>query len=227
MGKRETLHNRVMRNEIINCFEIFLYLLAIICFLHYFSRGNISKTLQPILIASVLTGLRLILKITDIELNPFLRASLLIFIFMAMFMAVEFDFYTKIPIFDKILHSLSGIIFFFVGLTIFQHINKNSEKIQINTPTVVLFCLFFSFSVASCWEIFEFTVDRIFGFNCQRGSLFDTMGDIICGTSSASVTGLYVYARFRKLDCSAIMDYFLKINNNNVIGNVVIKKESI
>jgi hypothetical protein len=46
--------------------------------------------------------------------------------------------------------------------------------------------------MAGCWEIFEFTTDRLFGLYSQNGSLVDTMVDIICGTVGAGGTALYL-----------------------------------
>lgn len=153
--------------------------------------------MQPLLIAGVLAGYRFLQKITGIELSPALKISILVFIFMAMFLAVEFNFYRRISIYDKILHSLSGIIFFFLGFTLFLHIAGPHETLRSNPLLAVLFSLFFAIAVAGCWEIFEFSVDHLFGMDCQKGSLTDTMGDIICGTSGATLTGVFQFISLR------------------------------
>lgn len=167
-------------------FEIFLYILALICFIYFFVRGNKAKTLQPLLIVAVLCVMKELIKITKIDIFPALRFSILAFIFVTMFLANEFGGYTIIPHLDKIEHFFSGVILCFLGLSIYNHLNNN-EIDNLNLKTMVLFSLFFSIAMAGIWEIHEFTTDKLFGLRSQNASLDDTMGDIICGTIGAVV----------------------------------------
>lgn len=187
-------------------FEFFLYALAIVCFAYYLYFGNIHKMLQPVLIASVLVSIRCFINYTKIDAAPALKLALLIFIFVAMFLAVEFDFYSIIPGLDKIEHLSSGVIFVFVGLTLFRYINRTEANVQVSSITIIFFCLFFSIAIAGCWEIFEFSMDKFFGMYCQRGSLVDTMEDIICGTTGATIASIY-------------LSYKIGIHNKDVIIN--------
>lgn len=189
-----------LKHSISDYLEAALYILALICFVYFLINKNIPKTLQPILIVSVLISLKVLIKITKIEIFPALRFSVLVFVFICMFLAVEFNFYSFVPEMDKMEHLLSGCILIFVGFSIFKQINRKEEKIKINLLTIVLFCLFFAIASAGVWEIFEFTVDRLFGLATQNGSLVDTMQDIICGTTGAILTSIYLYHRLKKND---------------------------
>jgi uncharacterized membrane protein YjdF len=179
-------------------FEGFLYLLAIICFVYFFFKGNMAKTFQPILIVAVLIFLRILIKALKVEVFFALRFSILTFIFVAMFLANEFGFYSIIPGLDKIEHLFSGVILTFVGLLVFNHINRRENIIKVSPITITLFSLFFSITMAGCWEIYEFTTDKIFGLKSQNGSLLDTMFDIICGTIGAVITSVYLHQKVRK-----------------------------
>lgn len=175
-------------------FEAALYILAAVCFLYFLPKGNKPKIFQPILIIAVLTLIKVIKNILKLDFFPALRFSMLAFIFVAMFLANEFDFYSLIPGLDKIEHLFSGVILAFIGLVVFEYINRNERSLKISPSTKLFFSLFFSIAMAGCWEIYEFTTDHLFGLRSQNNSLLDTMTDIICGTVGAIIA--YIYLRY-------------------------------
>lgn len=178
-------------------FEIFLYILAVICFIYFLFKGNRAKTLQPILIILVLITIKALARAVKVEIFFVLRFSILLFIFVAMFLANEFGFYSIIPSLDKIEHLFSGVILTLVGIVVFKHINRNEKDIKINPSTIVFFSLYFSIAMAGFWEIYEFTTDYILGLRSQNASLLDTMLDIICGTTGAVTTSIYLHYKTR------------------------------
>jgi uncharacterized membrane protein YjdF len=173
-------------------FEFALYGLAAVCIVYFLIRGVLPKVLEPILIVAVLVILRVVAKLTKTELFPALRFSILLFIFVTMFLANEFDFYGIIPALDKIEHLFSGLILCFVGLLIYKKLLGEQESTQLHPKIALWFSLVFSIAMAGCWEIYEYTTDHLFGLNSQRGSLDDTMTDIICGTVGAVLTTIYL-----------------------------------
>lgn len=175
-------------------FELFLYSLAVICFIYFLIKGDTQKTLQPLLIVLVLTIIKVLINSIKIPISFSLRFSVLAFIFIAMFFANEFSGYSIIPYLDKIEHLSSGVILFFVGSLIFDLVNKN-EKNKPNVKTMILLSLFFAISMAGIWEVYEFTTDKLFGLRSQNNSLTDTMVDIICGTVGALFTSIYTYLK--------------------------------
>jgi hypothetical protein len=199
-----------------DCIELSLYIFAIGCFIYFLYHRNIPKTLQPLLIIVVLITIRTLIKITKIELFPALKLSILIFIFVAMFLAVEFSLYNIVFELDKAEHLCSGILLVFVGFLIFKHINEKEEHLQVSNSTIVLFSLFFAIACAGCWEIFEYSVDKFLHLYTQNGSLEDTMQDIICGTIGASTTSVYLYLRVFKQDRKFIINQ----NSENVLNKI-------
>lgn len=74
-----------------------------------------------------------------------------------------------LPIYDKILHTISGVILTLIGFSLVSLLNdlpKNKYKLS------PFFIALFSFCVAMTWEylweIYEFTIDSIQGANMQR-----------------------------------------------------------
>ena len=155
------------------------------------------KSIQCIVLVALLISIRFIQFIIKIEFHNLLKLFILVFIFMAIFLAEILNFYSKIHIFDKILHSLSGVMLLFIGQTLYKRIENSQKNFQSNTVLMILFSMFFSIAMAGCWEIFEFSMDRIMGYHLQNDSLFDTMGDIICGTSMAIITAIFMSIKNR------------------------------
>ncbi|OOM35206.1 hypothetical protein [Clostridium beijerinckii] len=177
-------------------FELFLYALAVICSIYFLIRGDMQRTLQPILIILVLTLIKVLIKKSRIQISTGLRFSVLAFIFVTMFFANEFKGYSFIPYLDKIEHLSSGVILFYIGSLILELINKN-ETDKLNIKTIILFSLLFAIAMAGVWEIYEFTTDRLLGLRSQNNSLVDTMGDIICGSIGALFTSAYTYKNLK------------------------------
>ena len=115
------------------------------------------------------------------------------FIIGAMYLGNVFDFYTIIPMYDKILHLLSGLIIGMIGYILFLHVSNGSEDNSFKRYMPMLFSIIFSIAAAAVWEIWEFSTDELFGFASQNNSLNDTMWDIICGTLMGIVANIPIY----------------------------------
>ena len=115
------------------------------------------------------------------------------FIIGAMYLGNVFDFYTIIPMYDKILHLLSGLIIEMIGYILFLHVSNGSEDNSFKRYMPMLFSIIFSIAAAAVWEIWEFSTDQLFGFASQNNSLNDTMWDIICGTLMGIVANIPIY----------------------------------
>ena len=115
------------------------------------------------------------------------------FIIGAMYLGNVFDFYTIIPMYDKILHLLSGLIIEMIGYILFLHVSNGSEDNSFKRYMPMLFSIIFSIAAAAVWEIWEFSTDQLFGFASQNNSLNDTMWDIICGTLMGIVASIPIY----------------------------------
>lgn len=187
-----------------DAFEIGLYAICGFCIVYYGVRGVYPKSFQGALIIAVLLLIRGLVKWTKSEWFPALRFSVLFFITVTMLIANLFGFYSVIPYLDKMEHLLSGVILCFVGLLILRKMIQRQRMARFPSPIAIWFALFFSVAMAGCWEIYEFTVDRLFGLTCQNNSLFDTMTDIICGTVGAIGTSVYLAYKAKRHPLSIV-----------------------
>ncbi len=118
--------------------------------------------------------------------------AVLIFILLSVFAGRALEIYQIIPFWDKILHFLSGFVFVSAGKNIYIKLNGTKE----NNALMNLFVLSFAIAAAGMWEIYEFTIDKLFHTVAQNGSLDDTMWDIIAGSTS-SVIAILLSKKYR------------------------------
>ncbi|WP_211750389.1 hypothetical protein [Paenibacillus sp. Marseille-Q4541] len=173
-------------------FEMILYIICAVSIIYFGVTGNYGKSFQAGLIIFVLLLFRGLITWTKSELPQALRFSVLIFITITMMLANLFNMYAVIPYLDKIEHLLSGVILFFAGQFIIVKMAKRKGLGSLPSNIIIWFSLFFSVAMAGMWEIYEFTVDHLFGLKSQNGSLPDTMFDIICGTMGAVFASFYL-----------------------------------
>ena len=117
------------------------------------------------------------------------------------------------------LNLASGIALGLVGLSILHALYADKK---INTSPFIVSVLVFIFAVAigSMWEVFEFSVDQLFGFNMQKSGA-DTMNDLIVNSSGAlliSLLGYYYIRKGRVMVFSTLVSRFVK-QNPKIFGN--------
>lgn len=98
------------------------------------------------------------------------------------------DFYEKYWWWDIALHVGSAIGLGFLGVILILILVKG-DKLSAAPITVSFFAFCFAVMVGVLWEIFEFSLDQIFGLNTQRSGLVDTMWDLIVDCLGAAIGG--------------------------------------
>lgn len=178
--------------------EMAMYLICVISLIYFAITADYRKCFQAGLIITVLLLYRGLVKWTKSDLPPALYFSVLIFIAITMMLANMFSMYGVIPYLDKIEHVLSGVILVFVGQFILSKMMKRKGLESLPSGIIIWFSFYFAVAMAGAWEIYEFTVDGLFGLKSQNGSLKDTMLDIICGTAGAVGTVIYLLNKARR-----------------------------
>lgn len=119
---------------------------------------------------------------------------LVLFIYAALFLGEMRSFYFRYWWWDKALHSLSGLILGNMGFLIVSYLNENARmNLELSPGFVALFSFIFAVAMGAIWEIFEYGMDNFFGFFMQRGSLDDTMTDLILDTAGALIFAVLGY----------------------------------
>lgn len=81
------------------------------------------------------------------------------------------NFYYLIPRWDKLLHTLGGVMFVFLGAFLFDLLGGDPEDRTVRC----LFALLFSIAVAVLWEFFEFAMDFLIGMDMQSDTVIHTI----------------------------------------------------
>lgn len=109
---------------------------------------------------------------------------------------VEGYYVTLAPCYDKLAHLIAsatvGLVAFFIAL-----FAEHRGDIRLTGGAIIVFILTATLAAGVIWEIYEFTVDQVFGTNLQFGNA-DTMSDLIAdlvGGTIAAVFAAIVLAR--------------------------------
>ncbi len=141
-------------------------------------------------------------------------SAIIIFIYLSLFLGEIRGYYTRFWWWDVLLHISSSIALGFAGFIILYVLYK-SNKIKANPFWFALFSFFFAIGIGTLWEIFEFGMDQLFGFNMQKTGLIDTMWDLIVNSLGAFLVALigFFYFKFEKENIfSRLLDKFIKNN---------------
>lgn len=145
-----------------------------------------------------------------INLPVELEFLLIFFLYASLFLGEMNSFYNRYWWWDIFLHVFSGILLGIIGfITIFILNKEKNVKLYMSTGFVTFFSFTFALSMGAIWEIFEFFMDQIFGFNMQKTGLVDTMGDLIVDSIGALLASIAGYFYMRKVTFS-IFDRIIK-----------------
>ena len=139
----------------------------------------------------------------------------LLFIFAHFILGEVFGTYKVSAVFDKLLHTTSGLAIALGGFSLVNILNDSrNTHLKLSPLFVALFSFCFALTIALLWEVLEFTSDSLFGTNMQRYippenveqavppkqgyGLIDTMGDMIVSTAAAFVVSVLGYVALRK-----------------------------
>ncbi|MEK6873492.1 MAG: hypothetical protein AABW91_01495 [Nanoarchaeota archaeon] len=167
------------------------------------------------IVTFLLTFLPFIFEVSSkIDLPIEFEIITVLFIYAALFLGEVHDYYTIYWWWDAILHGGSAIALGFIGFTI-MYILYKGKKIEAKPSTVAIFSFCFALAIGALWEIFEFSMDQLFGLGMQKNGLIDTMWDLILDSLGALIASSlgYLYIKRREVFVfNGIMERFIKDN---------------
>ena len=114
-----------------------------------------------------------------IEFPSTLEIIILLFIFAAEILGEISSFYTLVPFWDTILHTINGFLCAAVGFTLVDMLNR-SERFSIKLSpvflAVVAFC--FSMTVGVLWEFYEYAADTLVGVDMQKDAVVHSINSV-------------------------------------------------
>lgn len=125
----------------------------------------------------------------NIKLPNLLEIVILLFIFAAEILGEINSFYTRIPHWDTMLHTVNGFLMGAIGFAMIDILNQ-SPKIHISmSPAFVAFVSFcFSMTVGVMWEFFEYSMDIFFLTDMQKDWIVKDISSVMLNPSGLNET---------------------------------------
>lgn len=160
------------------------------------------KKIKPALIVLAFTFIPWALTLIDFKINKFTEYLYPAFLFLAPFLGSGYRYYDKFSWWDRIVHFISGILFFGFGVSLAQTVPG------IGIYAILIFGFILSLAMHEIWEVIEFIADSIGRTDHQHWQkrnpvinhqpkkalqppgLVDTMSDIIAGIIGAAAAFL-------------------------------------
>ena len=115
----------------------------------------------------------------DIDIPPVMEGIIYCFIFAAEILGEINSFYTIIPGWDTMLHTINGFLVAAVGFSLVDLFNRSerfSFKLSPLFLAIVAFC--FSMTVGVLWEFFEFGADQVMGTDMQKDFIVQNINSV-------------------------------------------------
>ena len=145
----------------------------------------LSAFLVTLIIATLLSPV-IFRKKMEMEIPAEFHLATVVFVFASLYLGEIQGFYHRFWWWDIALHTSAGLLMGIVGFLLVYLLNE-SKRVELHmTPGFIsLFAFLFAVTIGTLWEIFEFSMDQMFGFNMQKpmmgdpSGLTDTMWDMI------------------------------------------------
>jgi len=156
-----------------------------------------------------------------------------VFVYASLFLGNLKGYYLKYWWWDILLHTSSGLILGILGFLLVYVINEHEDiEMHMKPSFVALFAFMFSIGMGAIWEIFEFSLDQLFGMTTQLGGLQDTMVDLIVDGAGALFISLLGYSYLSDTNPDSFLERrihnFIKLNQrffpNKKFGSKRIKQ---
>ncbi len=172
------------------------------------SEGNwlnafLIAVIIVVILAPVVLGERL-----PVRVPAELQLVALAFVFAALFLGEIRSYYERFWWWDIALHTSSGLLLGIFGFLLVYVLNESRNiDLHMRPRFVALFAFLFAVATGALWEIFEFTMDNVFGLQMQKpmlgddSGLTDTMWDLIVDTAGAlAISGLGLWYMHRDVE---------------------------
>jgi len=181
----------------------------------------LSSFLATLVIATLLSPLIFRRKM-DVEIPAEFHITAVVFIFASLYLGEIQDFYHRFWWWDKVLHTSAGLLMGIVGFFLVYLLNE-SKRIGLHmTPIFIsLFACLFAVAIGTFWEIFEFFMDQLFGFNMQTpmlsdpSGLTDTMWDMIVNAIGALIISSMGWWYLKRKQAFFVKDWIRKFIRKN------------
>ena len=115
-----------------------------------------------------------------IQLPDTLEIVVFLFIFAAEILGEISSFYTRIPIWDTMLHTVNGFLAAAIGYSMVDLLNRNDKfALSLSPKYLALMSFCFSMTIGVLWEFFEFGMDMLFATDMQKDYIITQINTVL------------------------------------------------
>jgi len=176
-----------------------------------------ARWLSMFLVTMIMAALiapALFRKKLDVEIPVEFHITAVIFIFASLYLGEVQSFYQRFWWWDIALHASAGLLMGIAGFLLVYLLNESKRvKLHMTPGFISLFAFVFAVAIGTLWEIFEFSMDQLFGLNMQKpmltdpSGLTDTMWDMIVNALGAFVIGLMGWRYLKRKQIFFVRDW--------------------
>lgn len=126
-------------------------------------------------------------QLLKIEIPPVFQIIIYLFIFVAEILGEVNKYYTAIPGWDTMLHTINGFLCAAIGFSLFNILNRGSKSMQLSPFYLSLVAFCFSMTVGVVWEFIEFTADQMFFLDMQKDFVVSSFASVTLDESNTQI----------------------------------------
>ena len=109
-----------------------------------------------------------------------LEIMIYILIFSSLILGEVLGLYVYVKFFDIIIHLLYGFLMTSIGFSIINISKYNLKlKLRLASKYLVLFCFCFGMTSGVIWELFEYTIDKVFEQDMQKDAIVMKINSVL------------------------------------------------
>ncbi len=165
------------KNRVVLAFYVILSFFVIICLVREIVSNDIKHCFTCILILILFLIPSIIHSKFKIKFSPVLEIMIYILNFSSLILGEVLAFYIHIKIFDTVLHLLYGFVMSSIGFSLIDILNKK-QRHNLTNKFIILFCIYYGVTTGVMWEVFEYSMDKIFKVDMQKDTIVTEISSV-------------------------------------------------
>ncbi len=168
-------------------FTVFLLLRLFVILVGVFSalNGSYENLFYCVLTLVLFTLPSFFEKKFNIDLPDTLEIIILLFIFAAEILGELGSYYTRVPYWDTMLHTVNGFLCAAIGFALCDILNRNDKmKFKLSPLFLAIIAFSFSMTIGVLWEFFEFFMDMFMDTDMQKDFVVKSITSTLLGENT-------------------------------------------
>ena len=163
-------------------FIVFLILriLVVISMIRQFMLGNYESVMLCVLTLLLFVVPMVVQVRLNVDFPQVLEVIILLFIYAAEILGEVNSYYTAIPYWDIMLHTLNVFLCGAIGFSLALCLDKDEKVFFRMSPLLIVIVSFsFSMTIGVLWEFFEYAADHILLLDMQKDTVVHTVSSVL------------------------------------------------